>query len=281
MGEVTNIPWCDATWNPWYGCKPVSPACDNCYARGEMTRYGIDPTIIHRSKTKFADPLKWSRNKTLPAGSGIFTCSWSDFFIDAADPWRPEAWDVIRATPEYIYLILTKRPERILKSLPADWGNGWKNVWLGITAEDQFHLDQRMRDFYLIPCAGRFVSFEPLLGPIDYYLWHGATQWIIAGGENGAHARPTHEGWIRHLACICEVYRIPFFFKGWGRWLPTSQRVTTVPRTWLERDPVMRAGPAGSGDSGWTGTWLNSGTEAGDILDCKTYHETPFQGIRA
>lgn len=276
MGKETNIPWCDATWNPWYGCERVSPACDNCYAQAEMKRYGKDPGLVQHSKTTFYEPCRWSRKKSLPIGSRIFTCSWSDFFIDRADTWRAEAWDIIRATPEYNYLILTKRPERIEQCLPADWCGGWSNVGLGVTAENQTLLDRRMMSLSMVPSVMRFVSLEPLLESVLLNLWVNKLNWVIAGGENGPHARPVHQNWIRELASYCQSRKIPFFFKGWGRWLPTEQQRSNVPDAWLARDPIMRSGPAGSGNPVCLGTWFNAGEEAGDLLDGKTYHETPF-----
>jgi protein gp37 len=95
----------------------------------------------------------------------IFTCSWSDFFITEADKWRAEAWDIIRRTPEFTYLILTKRPDRIARCLPADWGDGYPNVWLGTSAENQKYADQRIPELLKVPAAKRFLSLEPLLGP--------------------------------------------------------------------------------------------------------------------
>src|SRR5215472_9745754 len=128
MGGATGIEWTDATWNPWMGCRKVSPACAHCYMFSDQRRYGHDPGVIRRSKTTFDAPLRWPTEEKL-----VFTCSWSDWFIEDADEWRPEAWEVIRQTPHLTYQILTKRPELIADRLPADWGRGWPNVWLGVS----------------------------------------------------------------------------------------------------------------------------------------------------
>ncbi len=104
MGKESQIEWTEATWNPWHGCKKISPGCKNCYMYREKKRYGQDPHNVTKSKTTFKAPLGWKSSKT------IFTCSWSDFFIQEADDWRDDAWDVIRKTPEHTYQILTKRP---------------------------------------------------------------------------------------------------------------------------------------------------------------------------
>src|ERR1700761_9152752 len=117
MGETTGIQWTNKSWNPWQGCRKVSAGCKFCYMFREKEKYGQNGSRIVRSKTTFTAPLKW-KDPSL-----VFTCSWSDFFIEEADEWRQEAWDIIKATPHLTYQILTKRPERIGMCLPADWGN--------------------------------------------------------------------------------------------------------------------------------------------------------------
>lgn len=161
MSKTTGIQWTDATWNPWLGCKKVSAGCKNCYMFREQKQYGNDPTLIRRSKTKFNDPLKWQEPRL------IFTCSWSDWFIEQADPWRAEAWEIIRQTPHHTYQILTKRPERIAECLPADWGPGYRNVWLGVSVEDQKTANVRIPILINVPAYIRFLSCEPLLGQVN------------------------------------------------------------------------------------------------------------------
>jgi len=220
MGKTTGISWCSATWNPWQGCTKVSPGCKFCYMYDEKTRYKQDPTVVVRSKTTFRDPLKWKEPEI------IFTCSWSDFFHEAADPWRTEAWDVIRQTPRHTYLVLTKRPERIERALPADWGQGWPNVWLGTSAENQKQWDERLGYLCAIPSVVRFVSAEPLLGHIDAGNAFdppsepgdpfGPIDWVILGGESGPNARPCDINWIRDLKNQCELAGVACFVKQLG-----------------------------------------------------------------
>ena len=144
MAEKTWIEWADATWNPWWGCHKVSTGCKNCYMFRDMKRYGRDANIVKRtSPSTFNSPLKWANNYVLRARARIFTCSYSDWFIEEADEWRNEAWDIIRDTPQFDYLILTKRPENIKDRLPKDWENGYPNVWLGISAENQAEYRKR------------------------------------------------------------------------------------------------------------------------------------------
>jgi protein gp37 len=232
MGEATGISWTDHTWNPWHGCIKISPGCARCYMYREKIRYGQDPRQVVRSKTTFNAPLKWSNGR-------VFTCSWSDFFIEQADEWRGEAWDVIRRTPHLTYQILTKRPERILEHLPADWGKGWPNVWLGVSAEDQKHAEARIPQLLDVPAVVRFLSAEPLLGPIDLSFpikvfecrechFDGSTEfsktcchcsrldWVIIGGESGPKARPMEIAWAYRLISQCKAADVKVFMKQIG-----------------------------------------------------------------
>lgn len=215
MGETSAIQWTDATWNGWIGCTKVSPACKNCYAERIETRFGRNFSIVRKSTT-FKAPLKWKEPRM------IFTCSMSDFFHKDADKWRDEAWDIIRQTPQHTYQILTKRPERIRDCLPEDWGDGWPNVWLGVSVEMQQYMS-RLDELAKIPARLRFVSAEPLLGNLDFYEYHPdrlhVVDWIIVGGESDPHnPRPMKEWWVRRILaqCLESIVPIPFFFKQWG-----------------------------------------------------------------
>lgn len=212
MAEHSGIEWTDATWNPWYGCAEVSPGCAHCYARREMERYGRDFDTVTRSKTKFTDPLTWKTPRI------VFTCSWSDWFHDAADGWRDEAWDVIRQTPQHTYLILTKRIERAPERLPwSAFGDPWPNVWLGVSVENQ-RFAHRLSILNTLPAAVRFCSAEPLLGPlsISEHLGPHRVSWVIGGGESGADYRETDLAWLRSLRDQCIAQRAKFFLKQLG-----------------------------------------------------------------
>lgn len=165
------IQWTGPTWNPWYGCKKVSPGCKYCYAERDMSRYNKDFKAVTRSKTGFNKPLSWKDPQL------IFTCSWSDWFIEEADQWRKEAWEIIKSTPHHTYQILTKRPERITENLPEDWGpNGYKNVWIGVSIESQSQID-RLNHFSDFGANIRFASFEPLIGRIDLFKAFSMFEW--------------------------------------------------------------------------------------------------------
>lgn len=216
MGEHTGIGWTQATWNPWMGCTKVSPGCAHCYMFREQTRYGNDPELVRRSKTKFNEPLKWTEPRL------VFTCSWSDWFHEAADAWRDEAWAIIKQTPHLTYQILTKRPERMAAHLPSDWGQGYPNVWLGVSVENQRWIS-RAEILVNTWAAVKFISAEPLLGPVDL-LYRGPgpsalveeIQWVIVGGESGANCRPMRLDWARQLRDQCADSKVAFFLKQLG-----------------------------------------------------------------
>ena len=216
MGERTEIAWTDHTWNPWQGCHKVSEACANCYMYRDKKRYGQDASTVVRSRPgTFKAPLKWRE----PAR--VFTCSWSDFFIEEADEWRDDAWEIIRQTPHLTYQILTKRIERADECLPADWP--LPNVWLGTSIESDrysFRADHLRRT----PAAVRFISAEPLLGPLPSLDLTGI-DWLIVGGESGPGSRPMHADWARDLRDRCEGTDTAFHFKQWGEHDGTSVRV--------------------------------------------------------
>lgn len=212
MGEKTQIQWTDKTWNCWQGCLKISPGCKACYMYRDKTRYGQDPKDVHRSApATFNAPLKWN----VPAK--VFTCSWSDFFIEHADPWRDEAWDIIRRTPHLTYQILTKRPENIADRLPGDWGDGYSNVWLGVSVESSRYRD-RISILDYIPAKVRFVSYEPALEFVDFsaFLRNGALNWLISGGESGYTPRPADLDWFRKVRDDCQRFNVAYFHKQHG-----------------------------------------------------------------
>lgn len=237
MAQQTGISWTDATWNPWHGCRKVSQGCKYCYMFRDKERWKQDPTVVMRSKANFNDPLKWqidlgdwaplnAPKSTAFPGMKIFTCSWSDFFIEEADAWRPEAWAIIKATPEFTYQILTKRPERIAEHLPEDWGSGYQNVWLGVSAESHEMMEKRWPILFHVPAVIRFVSAEPLIDAIDLdTIVHAASiDWIIVGGESGNEQgkyqyRECDINWIGQIARQANYYGIRVWVKQTGTWI--------------------------------------------------------------
>jgi protein gp37 len=217
MGDKTAISWTQHTMNFWRGCKRISPGCARCYMFAQQERVGLDPNVVTRTKT-WADPDRWQR-ECVKTGKRemVFTCSWSDFFIEDADAWRPEAWAVIKRTPNLTYQILTKRPELITDRLPADWHEGYPNVWLGVSVENKRFLT-RMDILREIPAVVRFISAEPLLQDLmpELEQYVEGFSWIIVGGESGngsSDFRPMPHEWARKIRDLCQRRGIAFFFK--------------------------------------------------------------------
>lgn len=206
MGKASAIEWTEATWNPWHGCLKISPGCAHCYMYRDKQRFGQEASQVQRSKTSFDAPRKWKESRV------IFTCSWSDFFIEQADEWRDEAWEVIRATPQHTYQILTKRPERIRGRLPIGWP--FSNVWLGVSVENP-RFYERIKILSTIPAAIRFLSLEPLLAPMPRLPLDGVS-WVVVGGESGPRCRPMKVEWVREIRSQCAKSKVAFFFKQWG-----------------------------------------------------------------
>lgn len=198
MGADSKIQWTEATWNPWHGCHKVSPGCRFCYMFRDKQKYGQDPDVVVRSKTTFKNPLKWEDPKV------IFTCSWSDWFIKEADLWRDDAYKIIKQTPWHTYQILTKRIARLMDHrnnlLPEDWGDGYDNVWLGVSMEGDYHA-AKDRLIYLkdVPAKVKFISYEPLIKSVYDRFMIDDIDWIIIGGESG-----NDNGEYRYRKCSLE-----------------------------------------------------------------------------
>ena len=216
--ENSKIGWTHHTFNPWWGCNKVSEACRHCYIGPVMKRSGNEPFHgpMRTGEATWKKPFKWDRtaleNETRYR---VFTCSMSDFFHEGADDWRDEAWQVIKSCQNLDWLILTKRPEHVSDNLPRDWCGGYPNVWLGVTVESQQYVE-RIDSILSIPAAIRFVSAEPLLGPIEF----GAERLrdldlVITGCENAGKAirRPMNPDWVRSIRDQCDSSGVKLFHK--------------------------------------------------------------------
>lgn len=233
MGQNSKIEWTRHTFNPWWGCEKVSPACKHCYAETWAQRLGLElwgPKADRRffSEHHWREPLKWN---AAAVASGdrprVFCASMADVFEarNDLDPWRNKLWGLIEATPHLDWLLLSKRPENISSVSP--WTNKWpRNVWIGTTVETQECADVRVQHILELPAAVRFLSCEPLLENIDLRDWLSPTgrgiNWVIAGGESGPKARPMNPAWAESLRDQCEAARVAFHFKQWGHWGPES-----------------------------------------------------------
>jgi protein gp37 len=224
MAENSKIEWTDHTFNPWIGCQKVSPGCDHCYAESLAKRYGWVEWGPHgeRKRTSAANwkkPLQWDKAaKRMGLRYRVFCSSLADVWDNAIpQQWRTELFDLIRATPELDWLLLTKRPENIRKMLYSsvgyDTGWPWKNVWLGTTCEDQERYDRRWPLLRDIPAAIHFISYEPAIGPLRLHDGPAQPDWLICGGESGPGARMMSPDWAATIRLDCEAASVSFFMK--------------------------------------------------------------------
>ncbi|HLL89362.1 MAG TPA: phage Gp37/Gp68 family protein [Tepidisphaeraceae bacterium] len=214
MALGTGIEWTDATWNPVTGCTKVSPGCKNCYAERMARRLKAMGQPRYRDGFKLTlqpdvleAPLKWRLPRT------IFVNSMSDLFHPAVpDSYIRECFDVMTRGAQHVFQVLTKRPERVARMANVlPWPD---NVWMGTSVESQPYVS-RVRQLNTIPAAVRFLSIEPLLGPISGLPLDGI-DWVIVGGESGPGARPMLEEWVVAIKQACGERGVPFFFKQWG-----------------------------------------------------------------
>ncbi len=228
MGKNSKIEWTHHTFNPWWGCTRVSAACKHCYAEAWSKRVGQKvwgPKADRQffGENHWAEPLKWNLEAhSKGQRARVFCASMADVFEfrDDLNPEREKLWALIEKTPKLDWLLLTKRPERILETAP--WQNYWPaNIWIGTTVEDQASAEERLPYLARVPATVRFISAEPLLGELNIQQWLGRTiDWVITGGESGPHARPSSPSWFRRLLIQCMEVDVPFHFKQWGDWAP-------------------------------------------------------------
>jgi protein gp37 len=272
MGENSKIEWTTHTFNPWWGCTKVSEACKHCYAESWAKRVGKDvwgPSTTRRvfGDAHWAQPLKW--NKTSDGSlvrPRVFCASMADVFEDRDElrPLRARLWEIIEQTPNLDWLLLTKRPQNV--SRLNGWGPNWpRNVWLGTTVELQKRAEELLPFLADIPAKVRFISAEPLLGPLDLKSWLGSTlDWVITGGESGPKARPASPDWFRSLHQQCMEADVPFHFKQWGDWAPGNGINLPKART-------LRTAAAADGTA-----MLRVGKKvAGRLLDGKSWDGLP------
>jgi protein gp37 len=222
MARGTKIEWADSTWSGWWGCTEISEECWKCYAREGTggAAWGKNPRV--RTSPKYwREPIYW--NADAPRFQrehghrervfGDHICDWFDNQVDPQ--WRADAFKLVRETPNLDWQILTKRPQNIAKMLPPDWGNGYHNVWLGISAGNQDFYVQRWPILATIPVVKRFVSYEPALGPLGAIdIGVGVLpDWIIVGGESGTKPREMDLQWARDVRDQCARLGIAYFFK--------------------------------------------------------------------
>lgn len=259
MSENTNIEWCDSTFNPWIGCTKVGPGCDNCYAENLMDHrmhkvvWGPKGERVRTSAKNWTGPRGWNdQHAAFFAQHGrrrrVFCASLADVFDNAVPAeWREDLFDLILRTPNLDWLLLTKRIGNVGNMLPVpfDFDSHYPNVWIGATVVNQEEADRDIPKLLAVPAHKRFLSMEPLLGPVKLrWEWvsggrplgggpacnlhepwkepepQPAIDWVIVGGESGPGARPMHPDWARNLRDQCHAAGVAFLFKQWGEWAP-------------------------------------------------------------
>ncbi len=248
MGSRSAIEWTEVTWNPTTGCDRVSPGCDNCYALALAKRlkamgaqkYQVDgdprtsgPGFgVTTHDDVLAQPYRWRSPRV------VFVNSMSDLFhAKVPVDFVQQVFTVIRETPQHTYQVLTKRAARVRKLAGGlDWP---PNLWLGVSVESSQQLD-RVEQLRHVPAAVRFLSCEPLLGPLDD-LNLDSIDWVITGGESGPHARPVDPAWVRHIRDTCHAAGVAFFHKQWGGRTPKTGGRELDGRTWDEMPALVRA----------------------------------------
>ncbi len=244
----SDIEWTKSTWNPIAGCEIVSPGCTNCYAMRMaarlqamgMAKYAgttrksgkrhVWTGKVNTDRNALSAPLAWKRPQR------IFVNSMSDLFQEKADvKFIRQVWSVMQRAHWHSFQILTKRPERMLDILSRAEFPTLANVWLGTSVENEAYLD-RIEVLRRVPARVRFISFEPLLGPIvdpDLTDIH----WVIAGGESGPRARPMETWWVEELRNSCQRQSVAFFFKQWGGKRKKQTGRLLGDRTWDDYPP--------------------------------------------
>lgn len=209
-------------WNPWHGCTKVSEGCANCYMYAMDRSRGLDGSVVRRNASTFDYPLQRRRDGSYKVRTGehIRVCMTSDFLVEEADPWREEVWGIIHRRPDVRFHILTKRPQRFAGCLPHDWGDGWDNVALNVTCENQRRADERIPILLDTPAKHKGIMCAPFIGPVDLHRYLGedvpsrgaGIEQVTCGGENYDGARPCDYAWVRMLYDECVAHDVNFSF---------------------------------------------------------------------
>ena len=232
MAQLSSIEWTDATWNPVTGCSKISPGCKHCYAERMAKRLHSMGQARYRNGFKLTlqpevieQPLSWKKPRL------VFVNSMSDLFHDEVPlSYLMKVFQVMAAARWHVFQVLTKRSERLVEvagrlTWPA-------NVWMGVSVESEDYT-YRIGHLGNVPAAVRFLSVEPLLGPINK-LSLKSIDWVIVGGESGPHARPIDPQWVRSIRNDCVSAGVPFFFKQWGGARKSKAGRILDGRTWDE-----------------------------------------------
>lgn len=299
----TGIEYGQVAWNPVTGCTKISAACQNCWAERMAKRMagrcGYDkdePFKVTLHPDRLEQPLKWKKPRVV-----LVSFMGDLFHEDVPTTFIDQVLEIIASCPQHTFIALTKRPENLEHKIygtttdnpfrQLGGGDYLANLWLGVTAENQARADERIPILLQIPAAVRFVSVEPMLGPVDLnkYLYpqrlcdgHSAWQrdedcprrpgldWVICGGQTGPGARPMHPDWVRSLRDQCITADVPFWFKQWGEWSPTPAKDVPV-RGCLEGGRFH----SGSNPSVGLAMYRVGKKAAGHLLDGQEWQQMP------
>ncbi|HAO68806.1 MAG TPA: hypothetical protein DCR31_01860 [Ruminococcaceae bacterium] len=232
-----------AGWNPWHGCHRISEGCRHCYVFRMDSRYGRIPDTVRKNR-EFTLPIQKNRDGSykIPAGEVVYTCFTSDFFLEDADAWREEAWRMIARRQDLHFFMITKRIHRLSQCVPQDWGEGYPNVTICCTVENQDRADFRLPIYREAPICHKQLVCSPLLGPIDLsdYLGDWVEQ-LTVGGESGNEARLCRYEWVLDLRRQCMLRGIPFRFMQTGARFERDGRIFRVPRK-FQHSQAKKAG---------------------------------------
>lgn len=232
-----------AKWNPWHGCRKLSEGCRHCYVYRMDARHEKDASEVRRNSSTFYLPVAKDRygEYKYPSGTCFYTCFTSDFFLEDADEWRGEIWQMIRMRSDCSFFIITKRIDRFAQCIPDDWGEGYDNVTVAVTTENQQMADYRLPIYLKQPIKRKAIICEPLLEPIDLtrYLCPEIDS-VSVGGESGADARLCHYDWVLDIRAQCVKANVSFDYHQTGAKLLKDGRLYRIPKA-VQNEQASRA----------------------------------------
>lgn len=218
-----------AIWNPWRGCKKCSDGCQYCYIHKGDVKKHIDTNDIVKTKD-FYKPIEKLKNGTNKIKSGtVYLCFSSDFLIEEADPWREECWKMIKERSDLTFLFLTKRIDRFLDCIPGNWNDGYENVIVCCTIENQKNADRKLSIFKNLPIKHKCITAQPLLENIEIEQYLDSIELVVVGGESDSHARPLHYDWVLSIREQCLRKKVDFEFRQCGTHFVKDGRTYTLP----------------------------------------------------
>ena len=233
-------------WNPWHGCVKCSEGCQHCYVYFLDQLRDKNGADVYRTRAGFNYPLQKFRDGSYKVKSGerIRVCMTSDFFLEEADRWRDEAWEIMRQRPDVQFFLLTKRPQRVADCLPKNWGGGWDNIMLNVTCENQRRADERIPILKELPFKHKGIMCAPFIGAvsIEKYLGDGVIEQVICGGENYDGARPCSFEWVKKLQSECVAHNITLCFIETGSVFIKDGKCYHMPKKLVQSEMAYKSG---------------------------------------